>query len=69
MTNGDKEYWVEARPALCGSGKIISYGVWHINAKSARTCVKRFSVSRNGGAQVAWYLANAMRDDLNGERK
>lgn len=60
----EREYWVEARTAI-KSGKLMSYGVWHINDVGARECVNRFSVTRKGGFEVALYLANTLRDDLN----
>jgi hypothetical protein len=59
------EYWVEARTTLHDNNRLMSYGVHHINAKGARECVKRFSVNRKGGWEVALYLANTLRDDLN----
>lgn len=63
--NHEPEFWVEADKALLDHNKVIGYGVWHINAKGGRECVKRFSVTRKGGWEVALYLANTMRDDLN----
>ncbi len=68
MTNEPK-YWVEARTNVKEPAKVISYGVWHKNAKGTRECLKHFSVARRGGWDVALYLANTLRDDLNaGER-
>lgn len=61
----EQEYWVEAREALRGSGRVISYGVWHINPLGARTCVRRFSIHRVGSWQTALHLANTLRDELN----
>lgn len=58
------EYWVEARKAI-KSDELMSYGVWHINAAGARERVNSFSVNRRGGWEVALYLANTLRDDLN----
>jgi len=61
----DLEYWVEADRAVKGGLRVIGYGVWHISDHAGRECVKRFSVNRKGGAEVALYLANTLRDDLN----
>lgn len=63
MTNEPK-FWVEARTAICTS-KLMSYQVWTIKDVGGRTCVGKFSVHRKGGWEVALYLANTLRDDLN----
>lgn len=58
------KYWVEARTAI-KSGRIMSYSVWTDNDGTKREKVGEFSVTRKGGWEVALYLANALRDDLN----
>lgn len=60
----EPKYWTEARTAI-KTDKVMSYSVWHINDLGARECVHKFSVHRKGGWQVAYYLANTLRDDLN----
>jgi hypothetical protein len=60
----EPRYWVEARGSVKDALKVISYGVWYKNAIGARECVKRFSVARKGGREVALHLANKLRDDL-----
>jgi hypothetical protein len=64
-TLNDKEYWVECDRAVKNHAKVIGYGVWHHSKTAGRECVKRFAITRKGGADVALYLANTMRDDLN----
>ena len=61
----DALYWVEATRAVRDYNRVIGYGVWCITEESGRTRVHNFSVTRNGGWQVALHLANTLRDDLN----
>ena len=58
-------YWVEAEFAI-KSRRLMAYGVWHIDTAGARTLKRSFSTNRKGGWEVALYLANTLRDDLNG---
>jgi hypothetical protein len=64
---GEPKYWVEADRAVKDHTKVIGYGVWHDNEGQRRECVQRFAVTRKGGWEVALYLANTLRDDLNAE--
>lgn len=64
MNTTEQKFWVEARTAI-RTGNVMSYGVWHNNDGQRRECIKKFSVSRAGGWQVALHLANTLRDDLN----
>ena len=61
----EPKFWVEADCAVQDSGRVIGYAVWHINDKGGREPVRRFSVTRKGGWEVALYLANELRDELN----
>lgn len=62
----DKDrYWVEARCACKDHSRVIGYGVWWINPKGARECVKLWKVTKRQPWDIALYLANLLRDDLN----
>jgi hypothetical protein len=63
-TMAELEYWVECSTAI-RTDKPMNYGVWHFSKTAGRECVHKFSVHRDGGAEVALYLANTLRDDLN----
>jgi len=58
------EYWVQVKRAVQDHSRVIGYGVHHYVGHHPE-CVKLFSVSRNGGWEVALHLANTLRDDLN----
>jgi hypothetical protein len=59
----EKKYWVEADRAVKDRNKVIGYSVWHQN--NGRQRVRKFAISRKGGADVALHLANMLRDDMN----
>lgn len=66
----NKPYWVEAKRAVKDHTKVIGYTVWRATDASGRygECVHVFAVrlGRNPTPpEVALYLANLMRDDLN----
>lgn len=51
--------WGKARP-----DRIVGYYVMFENEAGAHV-FSHFAVTRKQSAQVAWYLANTLRDDMN----
>ncbi len=61
----EKPYWVEADRSAKNHDHIIGYSVWHFIDAGVREKVHSYPYGKTMSLQIAYYLANMMRDDLN----
>jgi len=61
----EKPYWVEADRSAMYHERIIGYSVWHFTNEGVREKVHSYPHGKTMPLQIAYRLANMMRDDLN----
>lgn len=64
MTN---QYWVEADKAVKDHSRVIGYSVWKATDESGRygERIKQWRIGGPRTSDIALFLANGMRDNLN----